>query len=85
MIVATNQRQGFESQAAQLDIAGQSIPTMLLDNISRAKSQERNLTYEVEKRIGEKEALKSTHAYELLVFQLENCDGGLPVKPVPKT
>ena len=79
--VATNQRQEFETQAAQLDIAGQPIPNELLDNIFRAKSQERNFTDQVEERLSEKEALKSNHEYEHLVFQLENCNNGLPAKP----
>jgi len=79
--VATSQRQEFETQAAQLDIAGQPIPNELLDNIFRAKSQERNFADQVEERLSEKEALTSNHEYELLVFQLKTCDGGLPSKP----
>lgn len=80
LTVVTSQRQEFETQAAQLDIAGQKIPNALLDNIERAKAQEQNLTDEIDKRFGEKLKLREMHAYDRAVFGLRNCDNGLPEK-----
>ena len=80
--VASTQREEFESTAAQLDIAGQPIPNALLDNIARAKSQEQNLTSEIEKRFGEKLELRKTHAYDRMVFGMDSCENGLPDVPL---
>ena len=46
--VATTRRQEFEARAAQMDIAGQRIPNVLLDNIERAKMQEKTDAVEIE-------------------------------------
>ena len=80
--VATTQRQEFEARAAQMDIAGRNIPNMLLDNIERAKLQEKTFTAEIEKRFGDKLTLRKTHAYDRQVFMLENCESGLPPQEV---
>jgi len=80
--VATTQRQEFEAQAAQMDIAGKRIPNMLLDNIERAKNQEKTFTEEIEKRFGDKLKLRKTHAYDRQIFLLESCDEGLPPQEV---
>ena len=82
LAVATSQREEFEGRAAQLDIAGQAIPNVLLDNIERAKAQEKNLTDEIDKRNGEKLELKKTQQYDRLVFAMDNCDNGLPEQPL---
>lgn len=78
--VAVTQRQEFEAQAAQMDIAGRRIPNMLLDNIERAKVQVQNFNDEIDKRFGDKLRLRETHAYEREVFKLETCDQGLPAR-----
>jgi hypothetical protein len=76
--VMTTQREEFELEAAQLDVSGRSIPKALLDNIERAKSQEKNLRDEIDKRFSEREDLKSNNAYDRQVFALENCEDGAP-------
>jgi hypothetical protein len=81
LVVMTSQRADFESEAAQLDIAGQAIPNVLLDNIQRAKAQEKNLQDEIEKRFAQKLELRETNAYDRLVFALQNCEAGLPPLP----
>ena len=81
LVVMTSQRADFESEAAQLDISGQAIPNVLLDNIQRAKAQEKNLQDEIEKRFAQKLELGKTNAYDRLVFALENCEAGLPPLP----
>ena len=78
LTVMTTQRQDFEAQAAQLDIAGQAISNALLDNIARAKAQEKNLQDEVERFFSQKLELRRTNQFERQVFALENCDAGLP-------
>jgi len=78
--VATSQREEFEARAAQLDVSGRTIPTALLDNIERAKVQERNLKDEADKRQREKQALMKTHAFDREVFALRNCTNGLPLR-----
>ena len=76
--VATTQREDLEAQAAQMDIAGKRIPNMLLDNIERAKMQEKTFTAEIEKRFDDKLKLRKTHAYDRQVFLLNGCENGLP-------
>ena len=78
LTVVTSQRQEFETQAAQIDIAGESIPNVLLDSIDRAKIQEQNLIDEIDKRFGEKLKLRDTHTSDRAVFALKNCEDGLP-------
>lgn len=76
--VMATQREEFEVQAAQLDVSGQVIPKVLLDNIDRAKAQEKNLSDEVDKRLGDKVELSKTIEFDRLVFGLDSCDEGLP-------
>jgi predicted metalloendopeptidase len=79
--VTSNQRQEFEEQAGQLDIQGRDIPNALLDNIERAKSQERTFNEEIEKRYAEKLRLRKSNEFDRKVFALDNCDNGLPPFP----
>ena len=76
--VMATQREEFEVQAAQLDVSGQVIPKVLLDNIDRAKAQEQNLSDEVDKRLADKVDLSETIEFDRLVFGLDTCDEGLP-------
>ena len=55
---------------------------MLLDNIERAKIQEKTFTEEIEKRFGDKLRLRKTHAYDRQVFLLDSCENGLPPQEV---
>ena len=77
-----SQRRELESQAAQKDIEGRSIPHELLANIERAQTQERTLEEEIKIRISEKSSQKIQYRYDRAVFNLENCDQGLPKKSV---
>ena len=74
----STQKKELETQAAQLDIAGKKISSMLLDNIARAKSQERNLEQEIELRFQEKLDLRVEFNYHRRVFTLPDCEKGLP-------
>lgn len=76
--LVSTQKKELETQAAQLDIAGKTISSMLLDNIARAKSQERNLESEIELRYQEKLDLRVEFNYHRRVFALPNCEKGLP-------
>lgn len=80
LTVVRGQRQDLESQAAQIDIAGNTIPNSLLDQIDRAKNQEITLSDEIEKRFGEKLELRNMYAFDHQVFALKNCDDGLPTR-----
>lgn len=80
LTVVRGQRQDLESQAAQIDIAGNTIPNSLLDQIDRAKNQEKTLSDEIEKRFGEKLELRNMYAFDRKVFALKNCDDGLPTR-----
>lgn len=73
-----NQKSELETQAAQLDIQGKSLSNELLDNIQRATSQERNLLEEIELRFAEKIEAREEFAYDRVVFELEDCERGLP-------
>ncbi len=73
-----NQRRELESQAAQKDLEGKSIPNALLDNIERARSQEKNLKDEIEARLAEKLDQRIQYRYDRKVFELRNCEDGLP-------
>lgn len=79
--VATTQRKDLEAEAAQLDISGRKISNSLLDNIERAKVQERNFQEEIEKRFADKLRLRQTNEFDRAVFAMTNCDDGLPSKP----
>ena len=75
---AQNQRKALESQAAQKDIEGKQIPQMLLDDIEKARTQERNLQEEIESRLSEKLEQTLHYRYDRKIFELPNCDEGLP-------
>lgn len=79
MQATTKQRQEYEAQAGQLDIAGRKIPSSLLDNIERAKAQERNLNEEIELRYADKLRLRKNLDLHRKVLAMRNCDNGLPV------
>ena len=80
LAVVQSQRQEFEATAAQLDVSGKTIPAALLDNIQRAAAQEKNLEDELKLRGQEKLDLKDQFAYDRAVFQLRDCESGLPAR-----
>jgi len=77
-----NQRRELEAQAAQKDLEGKSIPNTLLDNITKARSQEKNLTDEIEVRLAEKLDQRIQYRYDRKVFGLRNCESGLPARDI---
>lgn len=77
-----NQREQLEAQAAQLDITGKQIPASLLDNIESAKSQEGNLSEQIELRYADKLTVRKDHAFDRKVFLLEDCANGLPSRAI---
>ncbi len=80
LAVVQSQRQEFEATAAQLDVSGKSIPAALLNNIQRAIAQEKNLEDEIRLREQEELDLIDQFAYDRQVFQLPDCEGGLPAR-----
>lgn len=74
-----NQKRELEQQAAQQDLAGDSINKLLLDRIESAKQQERNLEEEIAQRIAEKDKTEAEYDYHRQVFALRNCAQGLPL------
>jgi len=78
LAVVRGQREELESQAAQIDIGGGTIPNSLLDQIQRAKVQEKTLSDEIEMRFGEKLELRNMFAFDRKVFALRSCENGLP-------
>ncbi len=78
LAVVRDQREELESQAAQIDIGGGTIPNSLLDQIQRAKIQEKTLSDEIEMRFGEKLELRNMFAFDRKVFALRSCENGLP-------
>ena len=78
LAVVRDQREDLESQAAQIDIGGGTIPNSLLDQIQRAKVQEKTLSDEIEMRFGEKLELRKMFAFDRKVFALRGCENGLP-------
>ncbi|MCR9261704.1 MAG: hypothetical protein NXH95_18450 [Pseudomonadaceae bacterium] len=78
LAVVRGQREELEGQAAQIDIGGGTIPNSLLDQIQRAKAQEKTLSDEVEMRFGEKLQLRNMFAFDHKVFALRSCENGLP-------
>lgn len=78
LAVVRGQRQDLEGQAAQIDIGGGTIPNSLLDQIERAKVQEKTLSDEIEMRFGEKLELRNMFAFDRKVFVLRSCENGLP-------
>ncbi len=73
-----NQKQELEGQAARRDLAGQKISNALLDNIEKARSQEKNLVDEIDMRFAEKLQLRKEFDYDRVVFGLKSCEDGLP-------
>lgn len=78
LAVVRGQREELEGQAAQIDIGGGTIPNSLLDQIERAKTQEKTLSDEIEMRFGEKLELRNMFAFDRKVFALRSCENGLP-------
>lgn len=78
LAVVRDQREELESQAAQIDIGGGTIPNSLLDQIQRAKVQEKTLSDEIEMRFGEKLELRNMFVFDRKVFALRSCENGLP-------
>jgi hypothetical protein len=78
LAVVRGQRQDLETQAAQIDIGGGTIPNSLLDQIERAKTQEKTLSDEIEMRFAEKLELRNMFAFDRKVFVLRSCENGLP-------
>lgn len=77
-----NQREELEAQAAQQDLSGQKISAVLLDNIESAKRQERNLEEQIEKWYEDKLRVRSDYEFDRRVFELKDCDNGLPARQV---
>ncbi len=73
-----NQRRALEAQAAQRDLEGKAIPNELLDNIEEARAQEQNIEDEIDARFDEKLAQRNQYSYDRKVFQLKDCNEGLP-------
>ena len=64
-----NQRIELEDEAARMDRAGQSLTSIVLGNIDRAKAQIENLEGEIAQRNIEKEETRRQHAIDLEVFR----------------
>ena len=75
---AQNQRKKLEGQAAQRDLEGKSIPNELLNNIERARSQEKTLSDEIDFRLAEKLDQRIHYRYDRKIFELNSCEKGLP-------
>ncbi|CAE7459689.1 pyrE [Symbiodinium pilosum] len=78
LAVVRGQREDLEAQAAQIDIGGGTIPNSLLDQIERAKTQEKTLSDEIQMRFAEKLELRNMFAFDRKVFVLRSCENGLP-------
>ncbi|MEM7098893.1 MAG: hypothetical protein AAF541_11585 [Pseudomonadota bacterium] len=78
LIHAQNQRKALEAQAAQKDIEGKRIPEVLLSDIEKARTQERNLEEEIESRQSEKLEQSLHYRYDRKIFELPDCENGLP-------
>ena len=63
------QRIELEDEAASMDRAGQSLTSIVLGNIDRAKAQIENLESEIAQRNFEKEETRRQHAIDLEVFR----------------
>ena len=75
---ARNQRTELESQAAQKDLEGKTIPNKLLDNIESARGQEKNLTETIDDRLAQKLDQRIHYRYDRKIFDLVDCEDGLP-------
>jgi predicted metalloendopeptidase len=73
-----NQKKELEAQAAQMDLAGQTLPPTLLENIGRAQDEEGNLEEAIAIKMEEKQALSREYDADRAVFELPDCSGGLP-------
>ncbi len=76
------QRQALETQAAQMDLSGKEISNVLLDKIESAIAQERNLEEQIEKRYAYKLSVRYDYEFERKVFELTDCEKGLPKRKV---
>ncbi len=76
------QRQALETQAAQMDLSGKTISNVLLDKIESAIAQERNLEEQIEKRYAYKLTVRYDYEFERKVFELSDCENGLPRRKV---
>ncbi|NKC00414.1 MAG: hypothetical protein GKR90_18265 [Pseudomonadales bacterium] len=77
-----NQREELETQAAQLDLSGKAISNALLDNIESARTQEQNFEEQVEMRYAEKLTVREDYNFERKVFELADCERGLPDREI---
>ncbi|TDJ23861.1 MAG: hypothetical protein E2O59_13365 [Gammaproteobacteria bacterium] len=68
-----NQHRALEEEAARMDRAGQSLTSIVLGNIDRAKAQIENLEGEIAQRKVEKEETRRQHAVDLEVFRRSEC------------
>ena len=73
-----NQREELEMQAAQMDLSGKPIANTFLDNIESARTQERNLKEQIKMRHAEKLTVGADYSFERQVFELADCERGLP-------
>ena len=73
-----NQREELEMQAAQMDLSGKPIANTVLDNIESARTQERNLKEQIKMRHAEKLTVGADYNFERQVFELADCERGLP-------
>ncbi len=73
-----NQREELEMQAAQMDLSGKPIANTFLDNIESARTQERNLKEQIKMRHAEKLTVGADYNFERQVFELADCERGLP-------
>ncbi|MCZ6644517.1 MAG: hypothetical protein O7F71_23325 [Gammaproteobacteria bacterium] len=68
-----NLQRELEDEAARMDRAGQSLTSVVLGNIDRAKAQIENLESDIVQRNVEKEETRRQHAIDLEVFRGPEC------------
>jgi len=74
----SNQKKEFETRAAQMDIAGQKLPTVLLGNIEKAEAEVTNIELSITRKRTERGNLNREYGYDRGVFGLTDCSNGLP-------
>jgi hypothetical protein len=74
----SNQKKEFETRAAQMDIAGQKLPTVLLGNIEKAEAEVTNIELSITRKRTERGNLNREYRYDRGVFGLTDCSNGLP-------
>ena len=74
----SNQKKEFEMRAAQMDIAGQKLPTVLLGNIEKAEVEIGNIELAINRKRAERDKLNREYEYDRGVFGLTDCSNGLP-------